>query len=145
MIVVVKESYQDQKHHLDLEVAERPVFHWSSYHLDPFPELTDELSHVSHSLGLWAAGERFSSLIGCSRHFLNALLLYRARLKLFYLFYDIEFLRFVENSLYLSNIFGFRKWSKYKLSQRTLKWRHRTMKDSDWFKTQMLSSECFKN
>ena len=67
-----------------------------------------------------------------------------AWLKLFYLFYDTAFLRFVENRLYLLNILGYRKRSKYNLSQRTLRWRHRIMEDSDWFKTQKLSSERLK-
>ena len=35
-------------------------------------------------------GECFSSLLECSRHFLSALLLYGAREKLFYLFYNID-------------------------------------------------------
>ena len=80
----------------------------------------------------------------CSRLFLSVLLLNGARLKLFYLFYDIAFLRFVENRLYLPNILGYRKRSKYKLSQRALRWRHHKIKNSDWFKTQKLSSERLK-
>ena len=72
---------------------------------------------------------RFSSLLSCSRHFLRGLLLNGARLKLFYLFYDKASLRSEENRLYLSNILGSRKRPKYKLSQRTLRWRHRTIKD----------------
>ena len=43
-----------------------------------------------------AAGERFSPLLECYRHLLSALFLNGARLKLVYLFYNIELENFLQ-------------------------------------------------
>ena len=74
-------------------------------------ELRSEIKHAASDEStqeVWgetrAKGERFSPFPECSRHLLSALFLNGARLKLVYLFYNIELLQFYKKlSLFIKN------------------------------------------